>query len=278
MSLENPGNRRDRDPSLSQTTSRRPKSYRLPKWCNPRRGFLPARWAEPIEPAEEDALPQAEIVDRGIPYVDPLSEAGDLFSPGAYSDPFAAGSYAQPLAAPPPQAAPKPIRKKRRRHAPDGGGVGFSNWVAYAVLFLILPASAIFTVLGIVQGRRGGVPPPQAAPNGRPPSLPRGPASATGHPIRVSSVTTRAASDDFTMEYQLTGAVNQASQYFWVVSCPQGRIEFPIPGNSWQPNGNLSGKPTAAANLSPPYTSHIEEQTGPTRTRVSNEVTVVVDG
>ncbi|HET6881051.1 MAG TPA: hypothetical protein VFI31_12895, partial [Pirellulales bacterium] len=240
---------------------------------------LPAgRWAEPMAPGQDEPLPEAEVIEGGNPYSDPLSQTNDLSSAGGdYGGPFTSDTYRPPLTTPPPPAARKPTTKKKRRlGASDGGSISFSNGVAYVVLFLILPASAILTLLYAIGARRAGVPAQQAAPPVRSRSVPPEAAPFTAQPIKLVRVTKRAASDEFTLEYQLAGTVNQTSHYFWVVNCPQGRIEFPLPGTTWQLSGTLSGKPAAAGNLAAPFTSFVEEQTGGTRTRVSNEVAVTV--
>jgi hypothetical protein len=243
---------------------------------------LPAgRWAEPVEPPQPEPLPEAEVVYPAAPYADVVPVADDLFSAGgAYGDPLGAGAYAAPLAAPPPATA-RP-RKKSGRSAGDGQ-IGFSNWVAYIVMFLLLPAAGIFTLLGVIEFRRSGpagrgaqraatsAPAPAAWPSASAPS-------ATSYPITILSATKKATSDDFSMEYEVgRQPLNAASQYIWVVSSPQGKIEFQMPTPSAQSRGQISGKP-GQAGLGPPFTTYIEEQSGGARTRVSNQIDVVVRG
>jgi DNA-directed RNA polymerase subunit RPC12/RpoP len=244
------------------------------------------RWAEPVQPEPVEELPQAEIVYAADSYAEPAPLAGDLFSAGgAYGDSVGAGDpFAAPLAAPPP-----PVRQKKggkpRRAAEDGGPVGFSHWVAYIVLFLLLPVAAIFTVFGLIQYRRGGsiVRAPQQSPAGPSPSSTQpGPAAnepaRSGLAITVWNATKKSQTDEFSIEYRIDqGPLNPSSQYIWVVSAAQGKVEFPIPAAAWKARGKHAGK-SSVGNLTPPYSSHIEEQLGTTRTRVSNEAQVVVGG
>lgn len=239
------------------------------------------RWAAPIEPLEAEPVPQAEVVYPAAAYAEPVPAADDLFSAGgAYGNPVGAGAYAAPLAAPPPPRADG-RRKKKSGSAGDGGQMGFSNWVAYVVLFLLLPAAGIFTLLGVVEHRRSGpAGGPQRAANPPPPtSLPAPSAPpAASLSVVILRATKKATSDDFSMEYEVGHQpLNPASQYIWVVSSPQGRIEFQIPTPA-QGRGQISGKPAQPAGLNPPFTTHIEEQSNAARTRVSNEVNVTVDG
>lgn len=232
------------------------------------------RWAEPIEPPQAEPLPQAEIVYSGDPYAEPVSAGDELFSAGgAYGDPDAGADI-------PPLAAPLPMerrRSKKNRTTTQSGQIGFSNWIAYIVLFLLLPAAGIFTLLGVIEYRRSGPAGrrPRAATSAPPPAAP----SAASYPITILSATKKAASDDFSMEYEVgRQPLNPASQYIWVVSSPQGKIEFPISTPSAQGRGQTSGKTSQPSGLAPPFSTYIEEQANGARTRVSNQANVVVGG
>jgi hypothetical protein len=117
---------------------------------------------------------------------------------------------------------------------------------------------------------------PQSALDG-PSSAPSTQQPDDGLPIVIRRVTKRAASDDFTLEYDVPQGLSGSSQYVWVISAGQARIEFPIPPPA-QGNGQISGKPGQPAGLAPPFTSFIEAQSGSQRTRVSNEVDVAIGG
>lgn len=223
---------------------------------------------------------EAEVVHADNPYAEPISPEDDIFGPASpYAMPVAEVSYPPllPSAPPPP---PKSITKKRkkRRAVGDGPPVNYSNWVAYFVLFLILPVAGILTLIGLSKNR-------QQAPDGaawqQPPQQQTTPAPRTtnnpppsGQAITIWNAQ-RSASGEFSVEYRLDkGTLDSSRQYFWVVDDRHGRIEFPIPANALKPHDKLSGRP---AGLAPgqfvgPYTTFIEEQSGPSRNRVSNEV------
>ena len=249
-----------------------------------------ARWADPIE-QQEAPLMEAEVVDPAIPYAEPLAPTDDLFGPGGgYTDPLpATGLYAPPLVPPP---APKPTkqRKKKRRPTGDGRATNYSNWVAYFVLFLILPAAAIFTVIGVIQYRRPGAvrgaAQPQTDSRPRTPMPGSQPAGSTavanepapsGYAITIWNAVKRGPTGEFSVEYRLDrGPLDPSKQYFWVVIDPRGKIEFPVPIAVWKLRDKLSGTPIKAApgEFTGPYMTYIEEQVGGTRSRASNEVTV----
>lgn len=252
-----------------------------------------ARWAEPVEP-QEAPLMEAEVVYPATPYAEPVAPVDDLFgASGAYADPILlAGAAGPPLALPPARRQPDQKRKKKRRSGGDGRPVNFSNWVACFVLFLLLPAAALFTLLGLIQSRRAG--PGRQAPVGNagpssPASGPGGPAASaqpaanepapSGYHITLWNAK-RSSSGEFTVEYRLDrGPLDAAKQYFWVVTDPKGKIEFPIPLTAWQQRGKLSGKtaPGASGQFTGPYTTYIEGQ-GATRSRISNDAAVAASG
>ncbi|MGH7138998.1 MAG: hypothetical protein ACREHD_24900 [Pirellulales bacterium] len=234
------------------------------------------RWAEAIEPAQAEPLPQAEIVDSGIPYAEPVLAGDDLFSSGGpYGGLAYGGTYIPPRASPPPPRSDK-RRRKKSRSSGDGGQIGFSNWVAYIVLFLLLPAAGIFTLLGVVEYRRTGSAvgvPQRAGTSAAPPAA----SPTASYPITILSATKKATSDEFTMQFDVRGGpLDPAGQYIWVVSSPRGRIEFPMTPPTGQGRGEIAGKPAQPADLSPPFTTYIEQQSGGARTRVSNEITVMI--
>lgn len=235
------------------------------------------RWAKPIEPEPED-LPQAEIVYPAETYAQPGPLAGDLFSQGgAYGDPFGGGGSYPPMEPTHPPASPAG-RKKRSRTSGDASSMGFTQWVAYLVLFLLLPLAAIFTVFSAIQFRRVGstVRRPQQESAGTAPSFAQPGPAPSGLAITLWNATKKSQSDEFAIEYRLDqGPVHPASRYFWVVNAPQGKIEFEIPTLAWKTRGKHAGK-TPIGNLTPPFTAHIEEQVGTARVRVSNEVQVQV--
>lgn len=121
-------------------------------------------------------------------------------------------------------------------------------------------------------------PPSQAAPshlhsprvNNEPPT--------SGDSITIWDARQRAGGV-FSVEYRVDGgALNPSGSYFWIISGPAGKVEFPIPGTTWTKKRlQLSGRAQAAggAELNGPLTCYIEEQLGGTRRRISNEVPVV---
>jgi DNA-directed RNA polymerase subunit RPC12/RpoP len=244
------------------------------------------RWADPVDEPASTPLMEAEVLSSDNPYAEPLAPLDDVLAAGdAYADPFAAGSLAPPLRSPPPPPRAAKKGKKKRHRSGDSRPVNFSNWVAYFVLFFILPAAALFTIIGLVQHRRAGgrtavqvpgnVPTPPSAPSGFSPKSAEPPPS--GHPITLWNATRQGHLNEFSVEYRIDRApLDGTRQYYWVVSDPQGRIEFPIPADRWKQRDKLSGKPSLSAGgqFTGPYTMFIEEQVGPARNRVSNDVPV----
>lgn len=238
----------------------------------------PGRWAEPVEAAETaESLPEAEIVYASP--AEPAYPADPMLAPG--------GPYGEPVdrsgGAPEPRrrSVPMAATTKRPRAQPANDERGLN--VTYVVLFVVLPVFVLFCVLAIVLYSRFGTAVPEKAPPvaTEPPDvdgdLPGKPA-AGGLPILVVRVTKQPASDDFTMEYDVRhGSLNATSQYVWVVSAAQGKIEFQIPTPA-PGRGHISGRPAQPSGLSPPFTAYIEEESGGARTRVSNEVAVAIGG
>lgn len=253
----------------------------------------PGRWAEPVETAEP--LPEAEVVYDAA--AEPAYPADALFAPGrAYGDPMDHASH-YPRSTGVPQAILPPAtvatRKKRRKRANSSGAANITDWIAYFVLFGLLPMSGLFFLLGVVQFFRLGrlVPPP--VPSGRDilrasksplddhlrNKRSRHEAISAGLPIVILFSKKKPDSDDFTLQYDIRrGPLNPASQYIWVVSSPQGRIEFLMTTPAGQGRGEISGRPAQPAGLMPPFTTYIEEQSAGARTRVSNEATVFIGG
>lgn len=244
------------------------------------------RWADPVDEPPSAPLIEAEVISSDNPYAEPLAPLDDVLpAGGVYADPLRAGSNVPPLRS--PSSAGK-AAKKRTKKRPDGGNgrpVNFSNWVAYFVFFLILPVSALFTIVGLVQHRSAGTGAAVQVPGNFPnaPSAPSGfaPKSAepppSGLPITLWNAARQSRSNEFSVEYRIDrGPLDGTRQYYWVVSDPLGKIEFPIPANVLKPRDKLSGKSSISAvgQFTGPYTTFIEEQVGPTRTRVSNDVSV----
>ena len=258
-----------------------------------------ARWADPVdtpqaaplmeaevvEPPQATPLMEADVVDDP-PYAEPQDLTGNVFSQSVpYADPV--DPY-QPLLAAAP--LPPPPAKKRRKKA---GGIestrSFSEWVAYAVLFFLLPVSALFALISFLLPLPPDLHdarPRHAAPrmgSSRQVSPPLNPFAAdepspSGYPITLWNANKR-FSGEFSVEYrQDRGPLDGSRQYYWVVSDPSGKIEFPIPANMWKKRDKLSGKPAAAApgQFTGPYTTFIEEQIGSSRNRISNDVRVSI--
>lgn len=240
------------------------------------------RWAEPI--AAGEALPEAEIVYASP--VEPARPSDDMFAMGgAYPLNTAEGPAVprRPMLPAAKTAKPRGARRKDREQSTN-----VTDVIANVVLFVLLPISALFFVAGLLQytrlGRLFPDEPPRVAPqqadfNGGLPDQPSTRRDAIGaQPILVVRVTKQAASDDFTMEYEVRhGSLNATNQYIWIVSAAQGRIEFPMSALAAGP-GRISGRSAQPSGLSPPFTAYIEEQSAGGRRRVSNEVAVAVGG
>ncbi|HEX5443237.1 MAG TPA: hypothetical protein VFW87_05395 [Pirellulales bacterium] len=254
------------------------------------------RWTEPVETAEP--LPEAEIVYN--PVAEPADPGGSLFAPGgAYGDPLALASPYPPSTGIPQTVLPPArvaTKKKRRKHAKSSGATNVADWIAYFVLFALLPMSGLIFLLGLVQFIRLGVLASPAPPRGRDVSreafagVPaiddyfrnkrsRKEAISAGLPIVIILARKKRTSDEFTLQYDLRRIpLNATSQYLWVVSSPQGRIEFQITPPAGPGRVEISGKATQPTALTPPFTTYIEEQSGGARTRISNEATVFLGG
>jgi hypothetical protein len=232
-------------------------------------------------------LVEAEVIQPGTPYAEP-DLAGDLFT---QSGPYAElGPDQPPLAGAPPARHLKKQKKKGGAHA-AGSPKRFSDWVAQAVLFFVLPAAALFTVIGLFQRlpqpAQGVAGPNRATQNSsspwQPPAPPGSPASAnepppSGYPVTLWNASKR-SSGEFSAEYrQDRGPLDSSHQYYWVVADPGGKIEFPLPASVWKQRDKLSGKPAEAApgQFMGPYTTFIEEQVGTSRSRISNDVQVTL--
>lgn len=231
---------------------------------------------------------EAEVVQPATPYAEPDDLTGGLFTErGPYADPFAA-SPPQPSL--PPAFPPLPKkRKKKGRSQDDGRQKSFGDWVAYAVFFFFVPVSALFTVIGLLQPAPGadhavrrtdraaqGSNSPRQASAPASPAIAADEPSPSGYPITLWNASKR-GSGEFGVDYrQDRGPLDRSRQYFWVVSDPTGRIEFPISADVWRQKGKLSGKSAAAApgQFMGPYTTFIEEQFGSSRNRISNDVQI----
>ncbi|MGH7136410.1 MAG: hypothetical protein ACREHD_11770, partial [Pirellulales bacterium] len=129
----------------------------------------PGRWAEPVETAEP--LPEAEVVYDAVAEPAEPYPADDLFTAGgAYGDPIDPASH-YPAQAAIPRAVLPPAKvatkMKHRKRATSSGTTNVNDWIAYFVLFALLPMSALFLLLGLVQFFRLGRLAPPAPPSGR---------------------------------------------------------------------------------------------------------------
>jgi DNA-directed RNA polymerase subunit RPC12/RpoP len=250
---------------------------------SPAPSATPTRWADPVEPAQAAPLMEAEVI-QPAPYVEADDLTGGLFTQrGPYGDPFAAGSVppAMPGVPPPP---PKK-RKKKGRPRGDGQQKRFSDWVAYSVFFFFVPASALFTVIGLLQPAPGAGhavrrtdAPAQGSNSPASPPITANEPPPSGYAITLWNGTKR-SSGEFSVDYrQDRGPLDASRQYYWVVTDPSGKIEFPIPAHVWKQRDKLSGKPAASApgQFMGPYTTFIEEQVGLSRSRISNDVQIVI--
>ena len=210
-------------------------------------------------------------------------EAEVVYPATPYAEPAMADAYGQPLAA--ASAHRQNEAKSQRASSGTGAGqLGFSKGVAYSVLFVLVSAAALFTILAMIQYRRanpidaGQPSAPATADN--PPNASNEPA-ASGYPITIWNATKRVSSHDFNLEYRVDRAPLDAShQYFWIVADSTKKVEFPVPASLWKPRDKLSGKPETIApgEFTGPYTTYIEEQIGTTRSQISNEAPVTIGG
>lgn len=238
--------------------------------------------AEPVEPAApHSASPWAEPIE--LQEAEPLMEAEVVYPATPYAEPVMADDYGQPLAAASAHRQNQ-VKSHRASSVTGAGPLGFSKGVAYSVLFVLVSAAALFTILGMIQYRRanpidaGRPSAPATADN--PPNASNEPATS-GYPITIWNATKRASSHDFNLEYRVDRAPLDAShQYFWIVADSTKKVEFPVPASLWKPRDKLSGKPETIApgEFTGPYTTYIEEQIGTTRSQISNEAPVTIGG
>lgn len=244
-------------------------------------GAPPGRWAEPV--AADETVPEAEIVyatpvepaPPGASFPTRGAHGGSTSAPGGPTQPRRAGARLQPGARQRP-----PSRHVDQGPSHDEQGPK----IAYIVLCTALPVFVLLSVLAVLIYKRidrtapGDPSQNEARSDGTQDTPSTTPDAPGGLPILVVRVTKQPASDDFTMQYDVRhGALNASSQYVWVVSAAQGKIEFQIPTPA-PGRGQISGKPAQPSGLSPPFTAYIEEQSADGRTRVSNEVEVSIAG